>query len=154
MPVVVSMLNPTPAGRRPASVHAGQPDAHHRRCAGSARPGRSSTYIMYRAMNRSIINVILGGFRRRGRRGDWPPRSERPVQSSGSADDAAFLMKAGQHSMSSCRVMAWRSPGPSMRAELAEHLGIAVDGPVRDSSSSGPHAGTHERAAGGGQGAL
>jgi NAD(P) transhydrogenase subunit beta len=53
--------------------------------------GAILSYIMCRAMNRSFINVLLGGFG-----GDTgaaaQTRTDRPVKA-GSADDAAFIMK-------------------------------------------------------------
>ena len=56
--------------------------------------GAILSYIMCKGMNRSIINVLLGGFgteqRRRG--GAAAPAGDRTVRT-GNADDAAFIMK-------------------------------------------------------------
>ena len=58
--------------------------------------GAILSYIMCKAMNRSFFNVILGGFG-----GDaaaaagGAAQEQRPVKS-GSADDAAFIMKNAQ----------------------------------------------------------
>jgi NAD(P) transhydrogenase subunit beta len=52
--------------------------------------GAILSYIMCRAMNRSFISVILGGFG--GESAAAARRSDRPVKA-GSADDAAFIMK-------------------------------------------------------------
>ena len=54
--------------------------------------GAILSYIMCKGMNRSIFNVILGGFGTEGgAAGGRPPRpGDRPVKS-GSAEDAAFI---------------------------------------------------------------
>ena len=56
--------------------------------------GAILSYIMCKGMNRSIINVLLGGFGTRGRRGRprRPAAADRTVKS-GNAEDAAFIMK-------------------------------------------------------------
>jgi len=54
--------------------------------------GAILSYIMCKAMNRSFISVILGGFGADAAASDSGDREQRPVKR-GSAEDAAFIMK-------------------------------------------------------------
>ncbi len=91
MPVVVSMLNSysgfAAAGigfslNNPMLIIAGS-------LVGSS--GAILSYIMCRAMNRSFISVILGGFGGDAAAGATATATQRPVRS-GSAEDAAFIL--------------------------------------------------------------
>ena len=119
--------------------------------------GAILSYIMCKGMNRSIFNVLLGGFgtesgRRRGRwRGGGPDRTVK----AGNADDAAFIMK------NASKVII--VPGYGMAVAQAQHApagngrpaeGRGGGGQIRHPPGGRAHAGAHERAAGGGQCAL
>ncbi|HEY4133812.1 MAG TPA: NAD(P)(+) transhydrogenase (Re/Si-specific) subunit beta, partial [Alphaproteobacteria bacterium] len=54
--------------------------------------GAILSYIMCKGMNRSLFNVILGGFGGDTSAASGAGKTDRPVKS-GSADDAAFIMK-------------------------------------------------------------
>jgi len=93
MPVVVSMLNSysgwAAAGigftlSNPALIVTGA-------LVGSS--GAILSYIMCKGMNRSIVNVLLGGFGGDSSGGGAAASSGDKTAKSGAADDAAFLMK-------------------------------------------------------------
>jgi H+-translocating NAD(P) transhydrogenase subunit beta len=151
MPVVISLLNSC----------RGSPPRHRLRAGNNlliiagalvGAAGLILTQIMCVAMNRSLLNVLFGGFGAEATAAAPGPSTE-PVRSAG-AEEAAMLLEAAERGHHRARLRPGGRAGAARLRELADLLERAAPRSATHPPGRRAHAGAHERAARRGRRAL